>query len=35
MGKFRQFLTVICPTNDSGGVLKFQVFIGIAIISSK
>ena len=25
IGKFRQFLTVICPRHDNGGVLSFHV----------
>ena len=27
MGKFQQFLTVICPLHDSGGILLFHIFI--------
>ena len=27
MGKFHQFLTVICPSHDNGGFLTFHVFI--------
>ena len=29
MGKFRQFMTVICPEYDSGGDMIFHVFIAM------